>query len=143
MVITMRGFTLIEVMITVAIVAILAAIAYPSYVEHINRTRRAEAQATLMELAQWMEQRYMLNMGYNRDNQGNTLDLAQANGLLQTQIQNATISTYYDFEFTNIAGNAFTLNAAPRGTQAKDKCGTLTFNSLGQKGAKLSVQECW
>ena len=142
----MRGFTLIEVMITVAIVAILAAIAYPSYVEHINRSRREDAKATLVQLAQWMEQRYMLNLGYNRDNQGNTLDLAQANGLLQTQIQNATISTYYAFAFTNIAGNAFTLNATPQGTQANDKCGTLTLDNLGVRGvvnAQLNVQQCW
>ena len=60
----MRGFTLIELMITVAIIGILAAIAYPSYVEHIYRSRRAEAEATLMELAQWMERNYMVNLSY-------------------------------------------------------------------------------
>lgn len=52
------GFTLIELMTVVAIVGILAAIAYPSYQEHIRRANRADAQASLMELAQFMERSY-------------------------------------------------------------------------------------
>ncbi len=142
----MKGFSLIELMITVAIVGILAAIAYPSYVEHVNRSRREDAKATLLELAQWMERSYMLNLKYNQDSQGNLINLAQANTWLQTQIQNANISTYYTFAFNNIAGNAFTLSATPQGAQANDKCGTLTLNNLGQTGnlnAQLSAQECW
>ncbi len=50
-----QGFTLIEVMIVVAIIGILAAIAYPSYAEYIRRGHRAEARAALLQGAQWME----------------------------------------------------------------------------------------
>lgn len=55
-----RGFTLIELMIAVAVVAILAAVAYPSYTEHIRKSRRATAQAALMDLAS-RQQAYLLD----------------------------------------------------------------------------------
>lgn len=53
-----RGFTLIEVMVVVAIVGILAAIAYPSYIEHVRQTRRAEVTALMLENAQLLERHY-------------------------------------------------------------------------------------
>ncbi|MGY6216238.1 type IV pilin protein [Methylolobus aquaticus] len=59
-----RGFTLIELMITVAIVGILAMIAVPSYTSHLANVRRAEAQGSLMELANFMERFYTENMSY-------------------------------------------------------------------------------
>lgn len=55
-----RGFTLIELMIVVAVVAILAAIGYPSYTEHVRKSRRATAQAALMDLAS-RQQAYLLD----------------------------------------------------------------------------------
>jgi len=135
-----KGFSLIELMITVAIVGILTAIAYPSYVEHVNRSRRADAEATLMELAQWMERNYMLSSRYDQDSQGNSIDSTS----LQTPIKDRSILAYYVFAFNNIAVNAFTVSATPQGAQVNDRCGTLTLDNLGQKGtAYLSVQECW
>ncbi len=58
------GFTLIEVMIAVAIVGILSAIAYPSYQQHVRSSRRADAQAALSELAQFMERRFTETNSY-------------------------------------------------------------------------------
>ena len=60
------GFTLIEVMIVVAIVAILAAIAYPSYLESVRKSKRAEARAQLMEAAQYMQRFYSQNDSFKR-----------------------------------------------------------------------------
>jgi type IV pilus assembly protein PilE len=133
----MKGFTLIELMIAVAIVGILAAIAYPSYVEHVYRSRRAEAEATLMELAQWMERNYMLNSNYNKDSQKKDID----NTALQAPIQGRTVLSYYDFAFVvgTLAANAFTLSATAKGTQANDKCPVLTLSSNGEKCAYAAV----
>ena len=58
------GFTLIEVMITVAIIAVLTAIAYPSYESHVTKTRRAAAAGCLLERAQFMERFYTTNLSY-------------------------------------------------------------------------------
>ncbi len=139
----MKGFTLIELMITVAIVGILAAIAYPSYVEHVNRSRRADAQATLMELAQWLEKNYMLNSKYNKDSQNQ--DITKIS--LQALIQGRTVLSYYNFDaspLTTLTATAFTLSFTPIGAQVNDKCGTLTLDNLGQKGvSKLDVKQCW
>ena len=61
------GFTLIEVMITVAIVAILAAIAYPSYIDYITKSARSEGVAAVMKLANLQEQYYLDNRVYATD----------------------------------------------------------------------------
>ncbi|MCC4620365.1 type IV pilin protein, partial [Xanthomonas cassavae CFBP 4642] len=59
-----NGFTLIELMIVVAVVGILAAVAYPSYAEHIRKSRRAQAKADLVEYAQMAERSHTTNNTY-------------------------------------------------------------------------------
>jgi type IV pilus assembly protein PilE len=59
-----RGFTLIEMMITVAIIGILASIAYPAYQDYVRRAARADAKAVLMETAQFMERHFTTNNAY-------------------------------------------------------------------------------
>lgn len=63
----LKGFTLIEVMITVAIVGILAAIAYPSYIDYVTKSGRAEGVAAVMEVANLQEQYYLDNRTYASD----------------------------------------------------------------------------
>ena len=67
-----RGFTLIELMVTVAIVAVIAAVALPAYTEQVARTRRGDAQAALLSTAQWLERQYTLNSAYNKNGDGTT-----------------------------------------------------------------------
>lgn len=128
------GFTLIEVMIVVAVIAILAAIALPNYQEYVRRGYRSEARAGLLQAAQWMER------------------AATATGVYPTSLPGALTtvpSTRYGIGFANGNTNAaFTLNAAPQGSQQADKCGTLTYSHTGLRGAAGAtsgdiVIECW
>jgi type IV pilus assembly protein PilE len=133
------GFTLIELMIVVAIIGIIAAIAYPSYLDNVRDTRRAATQADLMELAQWMERQYSANFSY-LDGSGNapTLPFTQSP-------RNGT--AFYVISFDgSVAANTYTLQAVPSGDQSNDECGTLRVINTGAKSAVNGgsvVAGCW
>ncbi len=135
----MRGFTLIEIMIVVAILGIISAIAYPSYQESIRKSRRADARAVMLEAAQFMERRYTENLvaGYT----GVTLPAA-----LQGSPKGDG-TKYYNIALGGLGQNTFTLTATPNsyGGQNKDKCGALTLTNAGVKGQGngKTVDECW
>src|SRR5699024_2653897 len=97
-----RGFTLLELMIVVAIVAILASIAYPSYTHYIVKTHRSAAEACLSEYANYMERFYTTNLSYSTDSDGNAIDsptlgcasAGQTGDNYSYQLANSTASTY-------------------------------------------------
>lgn len=126
---TSRGFTLIEVMITVAIIALLAAVAYPAYTDHLRKSRRAEAQSLLMNVA-LRQQQFLL------DTRTYAADLAA----LQVATP-AGVAPYYGVAMAVGTGAVpeFTVTATPLGSQAGDKCGVL---ELDQNGTK-SPDNCW
>ncbi len=136
------GFTLIELMIVVAIVAILAAVAYPSYLTHVQKTRRATATACLTELAQWMERNYTTCLRYDRTGAGCAANLDSA--ALPALSCRADLGVTYAFSFTATpTTSAYTLQAVPGGAQASDtRCGTLTLTQTGARGA-ASATGCW
>ncbi|WDS38209.1 type IV pilin protein [Pseudoxanthomonas sp.] len=130
------GFTLIELMIAVAVVAILAAIAYPSYQEQVRKSRRAQAKADLVELTQMAERYRTVNNTYA------TFDLATM-AFAQSP---RTGTAYYGVALSNNTATTFTLTATPNanGGQNNDKCGTLTINQAGAKGNSAGTYaQCW
>ena len=123
-----HGFTLIELMITVAIVAILAAIAYPSYAAYIRKGKRATAQAALMDLA-GKEQSYLL------DRRVYTTVLADTGFATPAEIQAAyTISV----ACTPADCSGFTATATPAGSQAVSNEQTMTLDNTGLKAPDAS-----
>ncbi|QQS55886.1 MAG: type IV pilin protein [Candidatus Competibacteraceae bacterium] len=145
------GFSLLELMIVVAVIGILAAIAYPSYQDSVRKSRRADAKSVLLNAAQWMERFYTENNRYHQNRAGTAVALPV--GLTQAPIEGGT--KYYNISLTDCAGaaavtaNTFTLSAVRiAGTaQANDRCGTLTLTNTGVRGvcvaAPPTADECW
>lgn len=133
------GFTLIELMIAVAIVGILAAIAYPSYQDQVRKGRRADAMAQLVTLAQAYERYYTSNNTYV-----GFWDTVPAN-----QKNSPTEGTaYYVLTAPVETRTAFTLTATRQsaGNQTSDRCGDLSLNQAGTKSianATAAREECW
>ena len=139
-----KGFTLIELIIVVAIIGVLAAIAYPSYQDSVRKSRRADARAVLLEAAQFMERFYTESFRYDQDRNGTAVALPAP--LTVSPRGSAAGTQYYDITLTNLAATTFTLNAAPTGAQSSDTgCGTLSLANTGVKTVSGSkpVDECW
>lgn len=145
------GFTLIELMITVAIIAILGAVAYPSYTEHMAKGKRAKVATQLIGAQQWMERRYSEIYTYkSEDGSDTTLPTA-----FQTSPPSGEGTAEYNISLLSPqAVSSYTLIATRTGSRSNDKCGNLTINHLGQKSIvagsysgfsnlNTAIEYCW
>jgi len=128
----LRGFTLIELMVVVAIVGILAAIAYPSYISSVTKANRAAAKSCLSEYAQFMDRFYTTNFAYDKDSGGNVLVFPALGCSTESNLNQR-----YTFTVDTLARNTFRVLATPTGSQlAQDtQCGTLTLDQTGNRTA--------
>lgn len=133
------GFTLIEVMIVVVIIGILSSIAYPSYQDYVKQARRADAQASLMELVQFMERHYTSKGGYLEDGQSGS-----APSLPFTSSPKDSSSAAYTLSLAQgITAQTYSVQAEPVGSMSGDTCGTLTIDHRGKKGSGGDMAKCW
>lgn len=132
-----RGFTLLELMVVVAIVAILVGIAVPTYQDSVRKSRRGQAKSDLAEAAQAMERYYTAN---------NTYVGANLSTIYNNPPQSPKTGTaHYAISFDGaVTANSFRLQAVPSTTtgQNKDKCGTMSLSNTGVKGP-TTPEECW
>jgi type IV pilus assembly protein PilE len=132
-----QGFTLTELLITLAILGLLASIAIPSYTKQIRKTRRADAQAALLELSQRQETFYSDWNSYTMT----IVSLGWGNG-------NVSKEGYYDLAITAANARTFTATATAKGTQAEDTdCSVFQITNTGEKTSTNSggtaSTECW
>lgn len=126
------GFTLVELMIVVAIIAILSAIVYPNYREYVVKARRTAVAGCLQQHAQTMERFHTTNLTYV----GAPAPACEAD-----------LNSFYvvGFQGGDPTARAYILQAVPTSSQKDPKCGTLSLNAQGvrTKSGTASLAQCW
>lgn len=128
----MKGFSLIELLITMIIIGILMTLSLPLYSQYVVNEHRTEAKTTLMQLAASLEEYDTIHHTY----QGASLQVLNYPEIIAHDSYQLTI--------TDISDSAFTIAAEPLSNN-KDACGTLTLNALGEKAISGNSQltDCW
>jgi type IV pilus assembly protein PilE len=143
---TPNGFTLIELLIVITLIAILASLGYPSYQQYLEQSRRTDAQAALLDLANRMEDYYAEHNTYA------TATLATGNSETDVLSSSSSPAQWYNLSIATQDNNTYLIQATPQKAQSNDTtCQSLTLNSLNEKGITEgpegiptgSVKICW
>ncbi|MDD2180200.1 type IV pilin protein [Acidovorax sp. D2M1] len=151
------GFTLIEVMVVVAIIGVLASVAYPSYREYVARSRRAEARVILIAAQQWMERFYTENFRYDQNSAGTAVtDSSQFPSRFTVSPVPGQGTPVYDLSVVVTAGvrDVYSVKAARKSgaSMASDRCGDFEIDHLGRKNLinytgfsnkAAAIEACW
>lgn len=123
-----RGFTLIELMIVIAVLGILASIALPAYNKQVEKTRRSDAIASLLGTAQRLERCFTRNNSYSA-----------------AGCPSGTFDSEEEFYAVRVAATAttYTLTATAQGAQSGDSCSPFTLDELGNRNAASTTDRCW
>lgn len=126
-----RGFTLIELVITVAIVAILTAIAVPAYNDQVRKARRADGKSVTLQMAQALERWHTVNNTYA--------------GFTGSPMNSPDDDNpHYIISADNLSVTTYTITAEPQNAQTDDKCGELTLNQAGVRTPdEDDLADCW
>jgi type IV pilus assembly protein PilE len=144
-----HGFTLVELMVTVVIISIITAIAYPSYRDNVNRSKRADARALLLENAQFMERFFTENNSYSQSNAAVPVAPVLPNLVSPRGATGARVNYNISFRaLPALSQTTFAIQAIPANSMSSDKCGTFTLNQLGQRGTVgnsggMTSETCW
>ena len=146
-----KGFTLIEMMIVVAILGIISAIALPSYTEYVRKGKRADAKVELLRIAQLQESYFVQNLSYAKDLTTGTGGLGLGATVESEQNEyTMSISTVIPAGCTGVTGanacTGYTILAEGNGGQENDRCGDFTLTNTGVKnttGTGETTARCW
>ncbi len=135
-----KGFTLIELMIVVALVAILASIAYPSFQEQVRKSKRSDASGALEGLANVMERQFTADGTYS--------DVIGAGLYASRSPVDTQTAAAYNLTVPTVTATTYTLLATRTGSQATDRCGDLRLQHTGAKQiinqhAGVTADDCW
>lgn len=131
---TQVGFTLIELMITVAIIGVLGAIALPSYQEYVARGKRAEARAEVLKAEGWLERYYTENNRYS-DGIATTTNAAFTSAFGPVP---RTGAANYNVALSAVNATSYTITATRAGSMASDSCGNYTKSNVGSLNHSIS-----
>lgn len=142
-----KGFTLIDLMVSVVIIGILSAIVLPSYRGYVNKASRAEVKTILMENAQFLERNYSLANQYQLDSNSAVVILPYQQSP-KTGDAKYVVAAQYPDDGSCLGGQCYTLTATPVGMMADDACGTYTLTHSGSKGnigmkPGMKTEDCW
>lgn len=142
-----RGFSLLELMSVITIIAILVAISVPSYQSYVRRANRAVAKSAIMKIAGQQESFYTDRKSYATTLNGLSPEYTAATVYLKrdSNVQAATsTATIYSITLTGASAVGYTITATPINRQASDTgCGTLSYTNTGAKTASGTATDCW